>query len=89
MALCFPLVLHCPTRFSPVYAVSDERQSFAKSSGWLGNNVQQLLEVLVRAEPGGCTLFVAAGASAKEIVAYTGGKLVSQFTLSVVELKLL
>ena len=81
MALCFSLVLHSPTRFSPVYAGSVERQSFAKSSGWLGNNVQQLLEVLVRPEPGGCTLFVAARASTEEIMAYLDGELVTRSLL--------
>lgn len=42
----FCLVPHCPGRLTLINARGNERQCFASSSGWLGGNLQQLLEIL-------------------------------------------
>ena len=53
LGLRFYLVLSCPSGLTLINPGGNERQSLATGSGWLGNCLQQLLEILVGSQCAG------------------------------------
>jgi hypothetical protein len=69
LGLRFYLVLSRPSGLTLINPGGNERQSLATGSGWLGNRLQQLLEVLVGSECAGRGLSLAARFAASALLA--------------------
>lgn len=79
LGLCICLVPHGSGRLAPIYAGGDERQSLTTGSGRLGNELQQLLEVLVATECDGRCLSLASRFAAWAPLACPRDNLVHSF----------